>query len=116
MGRALVEATLADGSFELAAALDAVGSAALGTQIGGVTVGSDIRAAVSAADVLIDFTRPQGTLAHLDACAAVGKAMVIGTTGFSAAQLSRIKDASTRIPIALSPNFAGRRERGVSPR
>ena len=106
MGRALVEATLADGSFELAAALDAVGSAALGTQIGGVTVGSDIRAAVSAADVLIDFTRPQGTLAHLDACAAVGKAMVIGTTGFSAAQLSRIKDASTRIAIVLSPNFA----------
>jgi len=106
MGRALVEATLTDGSFKLAAALDAVGSAALGTQIGGVTVGSDIRAAVSAADVLIDFTRPEGTLAHLDACAAAGKAMVIGTTGFSAAQLARIKDASTRIAIVLSPNFA----------
>ena len=42
----------------------------------------------------------------MDVCAAAGKAMVIGTTGFSAAQLSRIKDASTRIPIALSPNFA----------
>ena len=106
MGRALAEAALADGSLKLAAALDAAGSAALGTQIGGLTVGSDIRAALSAADVLIDFTRPEGTLAHLDACAAAGKAMVIGTTGFSAAQLSRIQDASTRIAIALSPNFA----------
>jgi 4-hydroxy-tetrahydrodipicolinate reductase len=106
MGRALVEATLADGSLKLAAVLDAAGSPALGTQIGGLTVGSDVRAAVSAADVLIDFTRPEGTLAHLDACAAAGKAMVIGTTGFSAAQLSRIQDASTRIAVALSPNFA----------
>ena len=106
MGRALIEATLADGSLKLAAALDAAGSPAVGTQIGAVTVQSDARACVSAADVLIDFTRPEGTLAHLDACVAAGKAMVIGTTGFSAAQLARIQDASTRIAIAMSPNFA----------
>jgi len=106
MGRALIDAVQADGSLKLAAALDVAGSPALGTPIGGVTVGSDIRAAVSTADLLIDFTRPEGTLAHLDACAAAGKAIVIGTTGFSAVQLSRIQDASKRIPIALSPNFA----------
>ena len=106
MGRALIDATLADSSLKLAAALDAAGSLALGMQIGGVAVQSDVRAGVSAADVLIDFTRPEGTLAHLDACVAAGKAMVIGTTGFSEAQLSRIKDASKRIPIAMSPNFA----------
>ena len=106
MGRALIEATLADGSLKLAAALDAPASAAVGTQIGGVSVQSDVRAAVSACDVLIDFTRPEGTLAHLDACVAAGKAMVIGTTGFSAAQLARIREASARIAIAMSPNFA----------
>jgi 4-hydroxy-tetrahydrodipicolinate reductase len=106
MGRALIEAVQADGSLTLAAALDAPGSPALGTQIGTVTVGSDIRAAVSAADLLIDFTRPEGTLAHVEACAAAGKSMVIGTTGFSAAQLARITDAARRIPIVLSPNFA----------
>ena len=61
---------------------------------------------MSAADLLIDFTRPEGTLAHLEACAAAGKAMVIGTTGFSPAQLARITDAARSIPIVLSPNFA----------
>jgi len=106
MGRALIDATLADSSLKLAAALDAAGSLALGMQIGGVAVQSDVRAGVSAADVLIDFTRPEGTLAHLEACVAAGKAMVIGTTGFSQAQLSRITDASKRIAIAMSPNFA----------
>ncbi len=106
MGRALIEATMADATLKLASALDAAGSLALGMQIGGVTVQSDIRAAVSAADVLIDFTRPEGTLAHVDACVAALKAMVIGTTGFSAAQMSRIQEASARIPIAMSPNFA----------
>jgi 4-hydroxy-tetrahydrodipicolinate reductase len=106
MGRALIEAVQADSSLKLAAALDVAGSPALGSELGGVKVGADIGAAVSAADLLIDFTRPEGTLAHLDACMAAGKSMVIGTTGFSAAQLSRIKDGANRIPIVLSPNFA----------
>ena len=106
MGRALIEAVQADASLKLAAALDVAGSQALGTELGGVKVSSDIRAAVSAADLLIDFTRPEGTLAHLDACVAAGKSMVIGTTGFSAAQLSRIREGANRIPIVLSPNFA----------
>jgi 4-hydroxy-tetrahydrodipicolinate reductase len=106
MGRALIEAVLADGSLTLAAALDVATSTAIGSQAGGVTVGSDIKAAVSAADVLIDFTRPEGTLAQVEACVAAGKSMVIGTTGFSPDQLSRIADAARRIPIVMSPNFA----------
>ena len=106
MGRALIEAVQADASLELAAALDVAGSPALGTELAGVKVGSDIRSAVSAADLLIDFTRPEGTLAHLDACVAAGKSMVIGTTGFNAAQLSRIREGANRIAIVLSPNFA----------
>ena len=106
MGRALVEAVQADSSLELAAALDVAGSLALGKELAGVKVGSDIRSAVSAADLLIDFTRPEGTLAHLDACVAAGKSMVIGTTGFNAAQLSRIREGANRIAIVLSPNFA----------
>ena len=106
MGRALVEAVLADSSLQLGAAFDVAGSPAVGTDLGGVKVGSDVRAALTAADVLIDFTRPDGTLAHLDACVAAGKAMVIGTTGLSAAQSSRIQDAAKRIAIAMSPNFA----------
>jgi 4-hydroxy-tetrahydrodipicolinate reductase len=52
--------------------------------------------------VLIDFTRPEGTLANLKHC----KACVIGTTGFSESQQRSIQEAATRIPIVMSPNFA----------
>jgi 4-hydroxy-tetrahydrodipicolinate reductase len=105
MGRTLVEAVLADRELTLAAVLEAPGSAAVGQQTGGLTIGADL-GALASADVLVDFTRPEGTLAHLEACLAHGKALVIGTTGFDAAQKTRIGDAAKRIPIVLSPNFA----------
>lgn len=105
MGRALIDAALADPRLEVAA-LDAPGSAAIGSSIGGVRVGADIAAAVASGEVLIDFTRPEGTLAHLAACTAAGKAMVIGTTGFSAPQMAAIEAAATRIAIVMAPNFA----------
>jgi len=106
MGRTLIEAVLADPSFTLAAAFDMPASNAIGTTLGGIPVGADVRHAVSAADLLIDFTQPAGTLAHLEACVRAGKSMVIGTTGFSPDQLARIAEAARRIPIAMSPNFA----------
>jgi 4-hydroxy-tetrahydrodipicolinate reductase len=106
MGRTLIEAVLADRELSLAAALEAADSPALGTEIAGVTIGEDIAAAVVAADVLIDFTRPQGTLAHLVACAAAGKPIVIGTTGFSERERGIIAHAAKRIAVAMSPNFA----------
>jgi 4-hydroxy-tetrahydrodipicolinate reductase len=105
MGRALIEAVAADPALELAAALDAAGSPALGQPAGKLKVGSDL-GALSGADVLIDFTRPEGTLAHLDACLRHGKALVIGTTGFSDAQKARIAESARRVPIVQSPNFA----------
>lgn len=107
MGRALIEAIEADGALTLAAALDAAGSPALGqVAAGDVRVGADVDAGVRACDALIDFTRPEGTLRHLEACARHGRAMVIGTTGFSAAQADEIRAAGKRIAIAFSPNFA----------
>ncbi len=106
MGRSLVEAVAADGALRLAAALDAPGTALIGAELGGVRVSTDVDAAVAACDVLIDFTRPEGTLGHLEACLRQGRGMVIGTTGFSAPQLKRIREAGLRIPIVLSPNFA----------
>jgi len=105
MGQALIEAVLADRELQLAAALDAAGSAALGRAAGPVKIGADL-GALAAADVLVDFTRPEGTLAHLEACLGRGKAMVIGTTGFSEAQKARIAQGAKRIPVVLSPNFA----------
>jgi 4-hydroxy-tetrahydrodipicolinate reductase len=51
-------------------------------------------------------TRPEGTVAHLKACTRLGKAIVIGTTGFPASLREAVLQAGRRIPIAMSPNFA----------
>ncbi len=106
MGTTLIEAVRADRELELVAALEAAGNPALGRDAGGVKVSADVAAAARAADVLIDFTRPAGALAHLDACVEARKAMVIGTTGFADAELRRIREGAQRIPVVLAPNFA----------
>jgi len=106
MGRTLIEAIGAEGGLTLAAALDAAGSPAVGQEVAGLKVTSDISKAVFAADVLIDFTRPEGTLQHLEACLQHARAMVIGTTGFSDSDKKKISEGAKRIPIAMSPNFA----------
>jgi 4-hydroxy-tetrahydrodipicolinate reductase len=113
MGQALIEAALDDPQFLLAAALDVPGSDALGTDAGarqgrhtGVDVQSDVATAVSHADVLIDFTRASGTLAHLDVCIAAGAGMVIGTTGFDDAGRAAIANAARTIPIVFAANMS----------
>ena len=106
MGRTLIDAVLAQKDLQFAAGFDLPGSAAVGKQIEKVTITSDVAAALSAADALIDFTRPEGTLAHLAVCLKLSRALVIGTTGFSEAQKKAIADAGKRIPIVMSPNFA----------
>ena len=105
MGRTLIDAVLADRDLALAAALDAAGSPALGQPAGKLRIGSDL-GALAGAEVLVDFTRPEGTLAHLGACLQHGKPMVIGTTGFSDVQKARIAEGARRLPIVFSPNFA----------
>lgn len=106
MGGTLIEGVLKDGALTLAAALEMPGHAALGKDAGGVALRADIDGAVAACDALIDFTRPAGALAHLDACVRAGKMMVIGTTGFSAAEQAKIDAASRRIAVMMAPNFA----------
>jgi len=105
MGRTLIDGVLADPELALAAALDAPGAAAIGQVAGALRITDDL-GALASADVLIDFTRPEGTLVHLQACVGRNKRMVIGTTGFSEAQAAGIAQAARRIPIVLSPNFA----------
>jgi 4-hydroxy-tetrahydrodipicolinate reductase len=95
MGRTLIDAVLADRELALAAALDIAGSPALGQPAGALRIGADL-GALAGADALIDFTRPEGTLAHLEACLKHGKPMVIGTTGFSDAQKARIDGRGAR--------------------
>jgi 4-hydroxy-tetrahydrodipicolinate reductase len=101
MGRTLIEAVLADRGLVLACAFDVPGSPAVGQEVGNIRIGSDPKAAAGA-DVLIDFTRPEGALEHLRHA----KAMVIGTTGFSAPQKQAIEEAARRLPIVMAANFA----------
>jgi 4-hydroxy-tetrahydrodipicolinate reductase len=112
MGRTLIEAALADPAVELALALDRADSAELGRDCGdflgrrtGVPIESDL-GRLAAAEVLIDFTRPAGTLAHLDACRRLGVRMVIGTTGFDEAGKASIRSATDAIGIVFSPNMS----------
>ncbi len=106
MGQALIEALRGERELKLAAALEIPGNALLGSRVSGVAVMSDAAAALASADVLIDFTRPEGTLANMRACKAKAKAMVIGTTGFSAEQRKEIELAARAIPIVMAANFA----------
>ena len=109
MGRALVEAVLGDAELTLAAALEQVGHALLGSEASAackVVISADVDAALKQADVLLDFTRPAGTLAHLEACVRAGKAIVIGTTGFVEEDRQRIGKAAAQIPIAMAPSYA----------
>jgi 4-hydroxy-tetrahydrodipicolinate reductase len=113
MGRMLVEAVLGDSSCRLSGALDVRGSTSIGQdpaaflgRASAVTITDDIARGLDGAQVLIDFTRPEGTLAHLDVCARLGVAAVVGTTGFSDAQKASIAVHAQRIAIVLAPNMS----------
>ena len=113
MGRTLIETIAQADDMVLAAALDQPGSAYLGRDAGdlvgapcGVIVTADVDAALAGADCLIDFTRPEGTLVHLEACRRRGVHLVIGTTGFATAGKLAIQEAARDIPIVFAPNMA----------
>jgi 4-hydroxy-tetrahydrodipicolinate reductase len=112
MGRMLIEAALADPQVGIAAALDQPGSPELGRDCGdflgrrtGVTIDADL-ARLADAEVMIDFTRPEGTAAHLAACRKAGVNMVIGTTGFDEQGKEAIRAASESIAIVFAPNMS----------
>ena len=113
MGRMLIEAIQASGDCVLAGALDVPGSPALGQdataflgQTSGVAITSDLAAGLGDARFLIDFTRPEGTLAHLRHCREHGVKLVIGTTGFTDAQKAEITAAAADIAIVMAPNMS----------
>ena len=113
MGRALLEAATATEGVALGSALDLAASEWAGRDAGdlcaaarGIAIGTDPAVALERAEVLIDFTRPEGTLAHLRACRAAKRAMVIGTTGFAPAGLEEIRAAAKDIAIVMAPNMS----------
>ncbi len=113
MGRALLEGVAQTGDLALHAALEHSGSAVLGKDAGelfgapcGVKIRADVEAALQGADVLVDFTRPEGTLHHLEICRKLGVNIVIGTTGFNAQQKAQLGAAAHHIGVVFAPNMS----------
>lgn len=113
MGRMLIEAVLASEDCQLAGALDLPSSPAVGQDPGaflgrstGLQITGDLRAGLAGAQYLIDFTRPEGTLAHLRVCRELGVKAVIGTTGFTDEQKAEIAEIARDIAIVMAPNMS----------
>ncbi len=113
MGRMLIEATLNHPTCELVAALDLAQSHFQGQDAGnflgkqtGIPISANLDDAIAKADVLIDFTRPEGTLQHLELCQKHSTQLVIGTTGFTSEQKQQITQAAQHIAVVFSPNMA----------
>ena len=113
MGRMLVEAVVTADDCRLSGALDVPQSLALGADASaflgkdsGVSITADVALGLRGAACLIDFTRPEGTLAHLQVCVAQGTSLVIGTTGFTDEQKAEIAEAAKHIPIVMAPNMS----------
>ncbi|HHW76254.1 MAG TPA: 4-hydroxy-tetrahydrodipicolinate reductase [Xanthomonadaceae bacterium] len=114
MGRSLLDACKSSERVRCTAASEHTNSSFIGADAGelagigrlDVPITADLTPLSDRFDVLIDFTRPAATLAHLTLCQAAGKAMVIGTTGLSVEQKAEISRAAERIPIVFAPNMS----------
>lgn len=114
MGKTLIEAITQTTGATLAAAIERPQSSLIGADAGelagvgrlGVSIVGDLSEVLADFDVLIDFTHPTSTLVNLEACRAAGKAMIIGTTGFSEEEKQVIAQAAQDIPIVFAPNFS----------
>lgn len=114
MGRQLIQAISKADGVQLTAAFEREGSSLVGSDAGelagighnGITVSDNLAQQADNFDVLIDFTRPEGTLAHLAFCSANNKKMVIGTTGFDEQGKQAIKQAAEKIGIVFASNYS----------
>jgi len=114
MGQRITALALADSEWSVAGAIEFSGHPSLGQDLGvllglkalGVRVTDDARAAMQAGEVVIEFTQPEATVAHVRLAATLRKPIVVGTTGLSEAQRATVADAAKTIPLLLSPNMS----------
>lgn len=114
MGKTLIEAVQQTPGAGLTAAIDRPDSSLVGADAGelaalgriGVLLCDDLVKVVDEFDVLIDFTHPSVTLKNLAFCRKAGKAMIIGTTGFSVEEKQLLAEAGKEIPIVFAANFS----------
>lgn len=114
MGKALIEAALQSNEITLGAAIERAGADVIGQDAGrvaglaetGVMIADNVAAVTSDFDVLIDFTRPEPAVPVIEHCAAHGKKLVLGTTGFSDEEKALISKAAESTGIVFAPNMS----------
>jgi 4-hydroxy-tetrahydrodipicolinate reductase len=114
MGRCLIRSIRESGDLSVSGALASAQSPALGRDAGdiaesgpvGVTVTADRAEALAGADVAIDFTLPRAAIANLEAAAALGIPVVIGTTGLDDAAHAAVRRLSHGLPVLVAPNMS----------
>ncbi|MEW7978089.1 MAG: 4-hydroxy-tetrahydrodipicolinate reductase [Candidatus Sedimenticola endophacoides] len=114
MGKTLIQAVCDAPGVRLGSATERPGSSLIGADAGelagvgrlGVAISDSLEKVLEQFDVVIDFTSPQATMAHLALCRANGKRMVIGTTGLDDGQKGALRDAATEIGIVFAPNMS----------
>ncbi len=114
MGRCLISAIADDPGCVLGAASECRGSSLVGTDAGemagtgrnGVIITDDLAACADDYDLIIDFTRPEASLEHLQIASANGKLVVLGTTGFTQEQLKQIDVFASSVPMVFASNYS----------
>ncbi|WP_261823568.1 4-hydroxy-tetrahydrodipicolinate reductase [Vibrio neonatus] len=114
MGRNLVKATNIMEQATLGAANERPQTSLIGVDVGelsgegklDVALVDDFNKVIDDFDVIVDFTAPANTLANLELCKQHGKAIVIGTTGFSEQQKQQISEYAKSVSIVMAPNFS----------
>ena len=105
MGRRIYELAREDKDFEISLALERRGIPEIGKDLGKIKISSSPDG-MFLIDVLIDFTIPEASQAHLDYIAQYKKALVLGTTGLTDAQIRKVEEISKFVPVVFSPNMS----------
>ncbi|MBF0529943.1 MAG: 4-hydroxy-tetrahydrodipicolinate reductase [Deltaproteobacteria bacterium] len=114
MGGRITQAIQDSKDVSLAGAFDRPGHPSLGQDVGlvsgigptGIFITDSLNGILDLGQVIIDFTQPEASLAHIELAADAGKAMIVGTTGFSPPQIERIRELSHRLPLVFTPNMS----------
>jgi 4-hydroxy-tetrahydrodipicolinate reductase len=114
MGSRIASLIMDDPELELSGAVEVLGHARTGTDVGtalgfgtiGINVSDDLEKVIEISDCVIDFSAPGPTLEHMHVSAAASTPVVIGTTGMQPAQIREIKKASRKVPVVMAPNMS----------
>ena len=106
MGAAIAAEAQETKGVEITGLFESPKHGAVGGKIAGVPVSGGVKDASAGADVIVDFTAPEATIECARWCAAEGKAMVVGTTGFTPAQVREMESLAGSFACVMAPNMS----------